>query len=590
MNTSKTQNNLMVEWNTINWKQVEKAVFKLQKRIYQASQRGDVETVRKLQKMLMKSWSARIIAVRQVSQLNRGKKTAGFDGIKSLNFKQRIKLAIELKTIREGKPVRRVLIPKADKKEKRLLGIPTMYDRAAQALAKLALEPEWETKFEANSYGFRPARSAHDAIEAIFMGLRGKPKYILDADISKCFDKINHTTLLKKINTYPAMRRIVKSWLSSGVLDNSSVQTSGEGVPQGSPLSPLLANIALHGMEETIKELYPSDKANYIKVSVIGKEKGRISKPILIRYADDFVLMVEDLEILEKCQIHLEKWLGKIGLKLKPEKTRVVHSLNCHNGYKPGFDFLGFNIRQHSVGKHSSKIGFQTIIKPSSKAVQKHYQNLSKTIQKLQNANQADLIKTLNPKIRGWSNYFRSVCSRKTFEKLDNLLWFRLQAWANHRHSSKGKKWVCDKYWGTYKGNNWTFQTLDGLRLADHQDTKIKRHIKIKDMSSPFDGRLIYWNQRMKKHPLMSNSKSKLWSRQNGRCAYCNLTFREGDVMEIHHVTPKNEGGKDTYKNLELLHRHCHDYVHGTRVKGLYTEEPDEGKSFMSGFEDEFKW
>lgn len=191
----------MVEWNTINWKQVEKAVFKLQKRIYQASQRGDVKTVRKLQKMLMKSWSARIIAVRQVSQLNRGKKTAGFDGIKSLNFKQRIKLAIELKIIREGKPVRRVLIPKADKKEKRLLGIPTMYDRAAQALAKLALEPEWETKFEANSYGFRPARSAHDAIEAIFIGLRGKPKYILDADISKCFDKINHTTLLKKINT-----------------------------------------------------------------------------------------------------------------------------------------------------------------------------------------------------------------------------------------------------------------------------------------------------------------------------------------------------------------------------------------------------
>ncbi|WP_353838701.1 reverse transcriptase N-terminal domain-containing protein [Moorena sp. SIO4E2] len=227
------------EWKKVNWRKLEKNVFKLQKRIYQASQRGDVRVVRKLQKTLIKSWSAKMIAVRRVTQENKGKKTAGVDGVKSLTPKQRLTLVSNLKVSKKAQPTRRVWIPKPGRKEKRPLGIPTMYDRALQALAKQALEPEWEAKFEPNSYGFRPGRSCHDAIEAIFNSIKQKPKWVLDADIAKCFDKINHDALLTKLNTYPSMRRLIKSWLKAGVMDSGTFSPTDEGTPQGGVISPL---------------------------------------------------------------------------------------------------------------------------------------------------------------------------------------------------------------------------------------------------------------------------------------------------------------------------------------------------------------
>ncbi|NEQ85257.1 MAG: RNA-directed DNA polymerase [Moorea sp. SIO2I5] len=226
------------EWKKVNWRKLEMAVFKLQKRIYRASQRGDVRVVRKLQKTLMKSWSAKMIAVRRVTQENKGKKTAGIDGVKALNNKQRLALVVNLKVSKKAKPTRRVWIPKPGRTEKRPLGIPTMYDRALQALTKQALEPEWEAKFEPNSYGFRPGRSCHDAIEAIFSSIKQKPKWVLDADIAKCFDKINHDALLEKLNTYPSMRRLIKSWLKAGVMDNGTFSSTEEGTPQGGVISP----------------------------------------------------------------------------------------------------------------------------------------------------------------------------------------------------------------------------------------------------------------------------------------------------------------------------------------------------------------
>ncbi len=194
---SKTSFKTTVEWHEINWRKSERIVYKLQKRIYQASNQGDVKTVRKLQRILMKSWYARILAVRKVTQDNQGKKTAGVDGVKSLTPKQRISLSEKLKLDTKVKPTRRVWIPKPGTDEKRLLGIPTIHDRALQSLVKLALEPEWEAIFEPNSYGFRPGRSCHDANEAIFSAIHNKAKYVLDADIAKCFDRINHEALLK---------------------------------------------------------------------------------------------------------------------------------------------------------------------------------------------------------------------------------------------------------------------------------------------------------------------------------------------------------------------------------------------------------
>ncbi|WP_293065093.1 MULTISPECIES: reverse transcriptase N-terminal domain-containing protein [unclassified Moorena] len=227
------------EWNRIDWRKLERTVFKLQNRIYRASVRGDVRVVRKLQRTLMKSWSAKMLAVRKVTQQNKGKKTAGIDGKKALYSKHRLDLVASLKIYRKPQPTRRVWIPKPGRDEKRPLGIPTIYDRALQALAKQALEPEWEAKFEPNSYGFRPGRSCHDAIGAIFSGIKGMPKWVLDADISKCFDKINHNALIQKLNTYPSMRRLIKNWLKAGVMDGETFSPTEEGTPQGGIISPL---------------------------------------------------------------------------------------------------------------------------------------------------------------------------------------------------------------------------------------------------------------------------------------------------------------------------------------------------------------
>lgn len=316
---SKTEITSNVEWRQINWRKAEKAVFKLQKRIYRASNRGDVKTVRRLQKTLMKSWYARALAVRKVTQDNQGKKTAGVDGVKSLTPKQRLNLVGNLKLGTKVSPTRRVWIPKPGTEEKRPLGIPTMKDRALQALAKLALEPEWEAKFEPNSYGFRPGRSCHDAIEAIFSAIRLMPKYVLDADIAKCFDRINHEMLLNKLNTFPTIRRQVRAWLKAGVMENMQYFDTSEGTPQGGVISPLLANIALHGMEERIKQ--------YAETLAGAKQANRQSLS-LIRYADDFVILHKDMTVVQRCREIISEWFQGIGLELKPSKTRLTHTLH----------------------------------------------------------------------------------------------------------------------------------------------------------------------------------------------------------------------------------------------------------------------
>ena len=277
---------------------------KLQARIYRASSRGDVNTVHRLQRLLMKSWSGKCLAVRRVTQDNQGKKTAGIDGWKSLTPKLRLTLVNSLGEHRgKSAAVRRVWIPKPGTKEKRPLGIPTIYDRAHQELVKLALEPEWEARFEPNSSGFRPGRSPHDAIEQIFICINQQPKWVLDADIAKCFDRINHNALLDKLGTTPTIRRHIKGWLKAGAIDwTSFAERKGfnptkMGTPQGGVISPLLANIALHGMEEVVKTAFPTKD-----IKEKGKYMGCINDAHLIRYADDFVVLHENLDVVLKCQ------------------------------------------------------------------------------------------------------------------------------------------------------------------------------------------------------------------------------------------------------------------------------------------------
>lgn len=574
MNTANTQTEcLTAEWNTINWRKLEIKVFKLQKRIYQATQRGDRAVVRRLQKTLMKSWSARMLAVRKVTQENKGKKTAGIDGIKSIETKQRVQLARELKVFKKPKPTRRVWIPKPGKTEKRPLGIPVMYDRALQALAKMALEPEWEAFFEPNSFGFRPGKSAHDAIQAIFQLVCHKPKWVLDADISSCFDKINHKHLLQKLQTYPTMRKLIKSWLKSGVMDNGVFERTDSGTPQGGVISPLLANIALHGLETYLENL------RLRKVITSCDSKTKQPKLLqIIRYADDFVVFHEDKAGIEYAKKHIEDWLSEVGLELKSSKTRIAHTLEGENGKKDtGFDFLGFHIQQYPKGKHQTKRGWIPLITPSKASVKKLYTKIAGIIDESKQAKQSNLIDRLNPILIGWANYFKTVVSKEIFTEIDNLIWNKLRRWCYRRHPMKSKSWVINKYWGIDKGLGWVFTNGD-KQLRRLGKVPIERHTPVFRNKSPFDGDFIYWSQRLSEYPLLTEQKKKLLKFQDGKCAHCGVRLTMTDKLEVHHKIPRCEGGKSNYDNLILIHLHCHDQLHSTHVKRSIKEEPGKVK------------
>ncbi|MBO1350214.1 MAG: group II intron reverse transcriptase/maturase [Hormoscilla sp. GUM202] len=578
----------MYDWKAVPWRKLDRAVFKLQKRIYRAAKEGNKVKVRKLQGLLNRSWSAKMVAVRQVTQQNQGKKTAGVDGVLALTPVQRQELIRNLKVTKEAKvsPTRRIWIPKPGRDEKRPLGIPTIYDRALQGLVKQALEPEWEALMEPNSYGFRPGRGCHDAIAAIFLSINQKPKWVLDADIAKCFDKIDHSALLGRLNNTSLIRNQIRAWLKAGVMDQGWFEPTRAGTPQGGIISPLLANIALHGLEEKVME----------------SAKTRVEKQNLtfVRYADDFVVMHKDRQVIEGIRDTIAEWLKGIGLELKAEKTRISHTLEGEN---PGFDFLGFNIRQYKTGKyqsgknsHGTTLGFKTLIKPSDKSIRSHKERLSEIVSSHKAAPQEALIAKLNPVIRGWSNYFRTVVSKETYGDLDDYLWIITWQWATRRHPNKAGKWITNKYWKPTTERQWNFvgKTKDGtdINLTRHSATEIRRHVKVKGTVSPFDGNLIYWSKRLRESPDISARVIKLLEKQGGKCAMCGLKFRDGDQWEVDHVLPTSRGGKDRYSNLQLLHDYCHNIKSSqdgsnarkpgskSRVhdKDGITEEPDEMK------------
>ena len=567
MNKPKSDSQSNTEgWKSINWRTAERYVFKLQKRIYAASRRGNVKLVRKLQKTLMRSWYNKVLSVRRVTQDNTGKKTAGVDGVKSLSPAARFELAKQLKLTGKSHPTRRVWIPKPGKDEKRPLGIPTMYDRALQAIVKAALEPEWEALFEPNSHGFRPGRSCHDAIWQIKNSIQQKAKFVLDADIAKCFDCINHERLLQKLKVKGKVRQQIKAWLKSGVIDQGAFTATSEGTPQGGVISPLLANIALHGLENHIKLFAETLNLRYPNGAKMSK-RDRANSLSLIRYADDFVVLHEDKDVIQRCQDIISEWLKGIGLELKPEKTRLTHTLNpeLSEDGKAGFDFLSFHIQQYPVGKYCSAknaagriLGFKTLITPSKKASKAHQEQIGRLTRKHRSSPQARLIRDLNPVIRGWTSYYKNSDSQTVGElsKQEHLTYLKLRRWAKRRCGNVSDGHT--KYWTTIGGNNWVFATRTGeanpLRLLSHKEfgSSSTEYVRVKSDKSPFDGDLVYWSSRLGEHPEMPSRKAKLLKQQKGKCPCCELNFQEWDVMEIDHKIPRALGGKDEWKNLQL--------------------------------------
>ena len=562
-------------WDSINWQQIDRYVYKLQKRIFAASRRGEIKKVRKLQKTLMNSWSCKVLAVRRVTQDNRGKKTAGVDGVKSLSPVARMKLVGQLQLTGKSKPTRRVWIPKPGKDEKRPLGIPTMYDRALQGVVKAALEPEWEALFEASSYGFRPGRSCHDAIEHIRVAIQSKAKYVLDADIAKCFDRINHIKLLQKVGHIGKVRQQIKAWLKSGVIDQGVFTATSDGTPQGGVISPLLANIALHGMEKMLKDFartidmrreeFPSRQVSWQR---------KVRSLNFIRYADDFVVTHQDLYVITRCRDLISEWLKDIGLELKPSKTRIAHTLysELSEDKKAGFNFLGYHIRQYPAGKYVTAhktngdiLGFKTIINPSPESCKKHQESIRNVVKKHKHSPQALLIRELNPIIRGWCNYynFSDASTTNKFVLQDYLVFKKLRAWGRYR--CKNLNTAYEKYFTKIGSKNWIFATKEGnanpFRLLFHRDfgSSSTDYVKVKGDKSPYDGNLVYWSTRMGRHLEMPTSKAYKLKKQKGKCNWCGLHFREGDILEEDHIIATALGGKNIYDNLQLLHGHCHD-------------------------------
>ncbi len=547
------------DWNSIDWCENAKIVRNLRQRIFRASRQGNRRKVRSLQRLMLKCTANRETSIRRVTQINAGRSTPGVDKVIVKTPAARTALMQEIATYEPWKaqPVRRVYIPKANGK-KRPLGIPTIRDRVMQAIVKNALEPEWEAKFEPCSYGFRPGRSCHDAIARLYSIYRPhrNKKWIVDADITGAFDHIQHHTILEAIQGFPG-QKLIKAWLKAGIMEKQQKVQPEEGTPQGGVVSPLLANIALHGMESAIGVTYSTRK--YLN-----------GTRALVRYADDFVICTETKEEAKQALEEIRIWLGHRGLELSPEKTHIRH-------ISEGFDFLGFTIKQYPI--QAARTGWKLLITPSNKAVKAIKHRLNQEWHNLKGWNAYAIIQRLKPIIRGWGNYFRGSVAKTTFHNLDAFIWEHCMQWCRQTHPNKGIKWRVKRYFGQFKKGSkdkWVFGTPEAY-LPKLSWIPIKRHILVSYNSSPDDPDLKdYWEEReQRKTELLPQSRWKeLARRQGNHCPVCQQHLTNGEELHVHHIHKRSEGGSNALSNLKLTHLYCHQQIHSGAITTSLSRVP----------------